>query len=64
MNDIIKGNVGIGTTSQGYKLDVAGDVHATSFPTSSDLRLKTNIAPLTNALQKLENIHGVRFDWN
>lgn len=48
-----------GTTSLGYKLDAAGDVHATSFPASSDLRLKTNIAPLTNVLQKLE-----KFDWN
>ncbi|MDP3704228.1 MAG: tail fiber domain-containing protein [Candidatus Omnitrophota bacterium] len=56
--------VGIGTTSPAYRLDVAGQAHATSFPTSSDARLKTNIVPLTGALSKLEQIRGVEFDWN
>jgi hypothetical protein len=59
------GNVGIGTApSTIFKLDVAGATHATSFPTSSDARLKTNIAPLTNVLEKLQQIHGLSFDWN
>jgi hypothetical protein len=58
------GNVGIGTTGPGYKLDVAGQAHATGFPTSSDARLKKNVTPLTDVLRKLERIRGVSFDWN
>lgn len=58
------GNVGIGTTGPGYLLDVAGSAHASSFPTSSDIRLKKNIQPLRNVLAKLEAIKGVAFDWN
>ena len=58
------GNVGIGTTSPDYKLDVAGEAHATSFPTSSDSRLKTNVRQLDNVLEKIEKIRGVSFDWN
>lgn len=58
------GNVGIGTTSPGYLLDVAGSAHASSFPTSSDVRLKKNITPLKGVLPKLEKINGVAFDWN
>ncbi len=58
------GNVGIGTTSPGYKLDVAGSAHASSFPTSSDARLKTNVTQLTDVLEKLEKVRGVSFDWN
>jgi Chaperone of endosialidase len=58
------GNVGIGTTSPGFPLDVAGVAHATSHPDSSDARFKTNVTPLVNALEKLAKIHGVAFDWN
>jgi hypothetical protein len=59
------GTVGIGTApSVVFKLDVAGAAHATSFPTSSDARLKTKIAPLTNVLEKLQQIRGISFDWN
>lgn len=31
---------------------------------SSDIRLKTNIKPLTNVLEKLEQIRGISFEWN
>lgn len=58
------GDIGIGTTSPGFKLDVAGPVHASSFPTSSDGRLKTNITQLTNVLEKLDKIRAVSFEWN
>jgi hypothetical protein len=58
------GSVGIGTTTPAYPLDVAGSCHATSFPTSSDARLKTNIQELQNVLDKLDKIRGVSFDWN
>ncbi|GEM_PF-1698350 len=57
-------NVGIGTSTPAYKLDVAGSCHASSFPTSSDVRLKTNITQLTDVLEKLAKIRGVAFDWN
>ena len=61
---ISKYDVGIGTTTPGYLLDVAGPAHASSFPTSSDARLKANIKQLTNVLEKLQSIRGVSFDWN
>ena len=31
---------------------------------TSDERLKDNIKPIENALEKLQKIHGVEFDWN
>ena len=31
---------------------------------ASDARLKTNVAPLTDALNRLTLIRGVTFDWN
>jgi hypothetical protein len=57
------GAVGIGT-APAYELDVAGQAHASSFPVSSDARLKKNVKQLTNVLEKLEQIRGVSFDWN
>jgi len=57
------GNVGIGTAPS-YKLDVAGQAHASTFLSSSDIRLKKNFQPLTNVLEKIEKIRGVSFDWN
>jgi hypothetical protein len=50
--------------STAFRLDVSGTAHASAFPVSSDARFKTNVAPLTNALAKLEKIHGVSFEWN
>jgi hypothetical protein len=57
-------SVGIGTSAPAFPLDVAGAAHASSFPTSSDARLKTNISQLTEVLEKIEKIRGVSFDWN
>src|SRR5262249_27066212 len=37
---------------------------ASSFPTSSDARFKTSVAPIEDALDKIEAIQGVAFDWN
>ena len=58
------GNVGVGTVSPIYKLDVAGSAHATSFPTSSDERFKREVRPLTQVLEKLDKIRGISFEWN
>jgi len=58
------GNLGIGTDTPGYKLDVNGSAHATSFPTSSDLRFKKNITPIENALSKVLKLRGVKYEWN
>ena len=56
------GNVGIGTASPGYTLDVAGSVRATvEVLSTSDARLKTDIRVIENALDKLVNIRGVTF---
>jgi Chaperone of endosialidase len=58
------GSVGIGTLFPGFRLDVAGPAHASSFPTSSDARLKKNIAPLDDVLARLHDIRGISFEWN
>jgi hypothetical protein len=58
------GNVGIGTTAPGYKLDVAGDIRAVSFIySSSDRSLKKNITTISNPLDKISQLRGVTFDW-
>jgi hypothetical protein len=52
--------------SNGAMLRVGGDITATGNITayfSSDERLKENIKPIENALDKIEKINGVEFDW-
>lgn len=44
-------------------LDVDGEITALSTVTSSDARLKTNIRKVENALEKIEQIVGVEFEW-
>ena len=57
------GNVGIGTDSPGYTLDVNGTVYASGDVIMfSDERKKTNIKPITNALDKVLQLRGVTFD--
>lgn len=60
------GNVGIGTTSPGYKLHVNGSAAKPgggSWTNSSDQKLKKNIEPLKGALKKLTGLRGVVFEW-
>jgi hypothetical protein len=57
------GNVGIGTTTPSYKLHVIGDIAFTgNIYNISDLHLKENIAPLTNAIDKISALRGIYFN--
>ncbi|NBU34791.1 tail fiber domain-containing protein, partial [bacterium] len=57
------GNVGIGTTSPGYSLQVNGQIYASGDITAlSDRRIKKNITPLKNALSKIKNLTGVTYN--
>ena len=55
--------VGVSTTSSGA---VVGEIRASNEITAyyaSDVRLKDNIKPIENALEKLRKLQGVTFDW-
>ena len=56
-------NLGLGTgdTVQFTEVRATGDVVAFY---SSDSRLKDNVAPIENALEKVEAMGGYSFDWN
>ena len=57
------GSLGIGTAASG----VAGEIRATDNITAyytSDERLKTNVRPIENALDKVSQLDGVIYDWN
>jgi hypothetical protein len=63
-NDVAytKGNVGIGTTSPGYKLHVDGKIYSSDMITAfSDIALKENINNLNNSLDKIKECRGVSF---
>jgi hypothetical protein len=56
-------SLGIGTAATG----TAGEIRATNNITgyySSDISLKENVSVITNALNKVNNIRGVEFDWS
>jgi uncharacterized coiled-coil protein SlyX len=55
-------SIGVGTAASA----VAGEIRATNDITayySSDIRLKENIQPIQNALEKVESISGNTYDW-
>lgn len=52
------GGVFVGNGSANY-----GPIYASAFNVSSDRTLKTNIEPIDNALDRIQLINGVRFDW-
>ena len=58
------GNVGMGTLVPTVRLQVNGDIIANSIAGSSDLRYKTNIHTVENALNKVKSLRGVYFNWN
>jgi hypothetical protein len=57
------GNLGIGTTAPGRRLDVRGDVIANAYFHHSDRNLKTEIKLLENSLERILGIEGVSFNW-
>lgn len=62
--DTSTGYVGIGTLAPGAKLDVNGDVQATSFLYSSDRRLKKDITSLSDdVVENILRLQGVSFMW-
>lgn len=57
------GRVGIDKISPSYKLHVNGAAAGTSWTNLSDSRLKQDIAPIDNALDKVSALNGVTFRW-
>jgi hypothetical protein len=57
------GEVGIGVAAPGQMLEVNGNVKATSFISTSDRRMKTNIHP-SEGLELITKMNGVRYNWN
>ena len=56
------GSLGIGTTASGNSGEIRATGDITAFY-SSDIRLKENIQPIQNALEKIESISGNTYDW-
>jgi hypothetical protein len=58
------GGVGIGTNSPSQQLHVAGNICATgTIGACSDERFKQHVQPVAGALDKIERLRGVSFDW-
>jgi hypothetical protein len=45
------------------RLDTSGNLFATQFTSTSDENKKTNIRPIENALDIVNSLNGVRFEW-
>ena len=57
------GSIGIGASSPAYKLDVLGTIRATGDVIAySDARVKDNIQPIENALEKVISLRGVSYN--
>ena len=65
---VLNSHVGIGTTNPAYLLQVgnSGDgtsARANAWNTFSDLRLKTNLVKISDALEKVKQLNGYYFNW-
>jgi hypothetical protein len=57
-------NVAISTdVSVGGNINVIGIITATDFNSTSDITKKINITPITDSLNLISNLEGVRFNW-
>jgi len=58
------GNVGIGTSSPSLtnKLEVNGNVSASAYYYTSDIRLKENVLPIENSLSKILKLEGIKYN--
>jgi hypothetical protein len=56
------GSLGIGTAASGTSGEIRATGNVTSFYTS-DIRLKHNIKPIENAIDKVKKLRGVNFEW-
>jgi len=52
-----------GNVSVGDNLVITGTATAVSYNSTSSKRFKTNVIPISNALDILQKLEGVRFDW-
>jgi hypothetical protein len=58
------GNVGIGTNTPSFKLDVQGTIGSNNAPVlTSDARFKKNLQPISNPLDKILNLTGLTYEW-
>lgn len=58
------GDVGIGTTNPGFKLDVQGTIGTNNAPVlTSDARFKKNLEPISTPLDKVLNLTGLTYEW-
>jgi hypothetical protein len=55
--------VGVGTATPAQRLHVNGNVQANQFLTPSSLKWKTNVQTLAGALEKVQDLRGVSYDW-
>jgi hypothetical protein len=59
---LASGNIGVQTQSPAYTLDVTGTIRATADVIAySDARVKANLRPIENALEKISNINGYTY---
>jgi len=56
------GNVGIGTTSPTQKLEVNGNIVASAYYYTSDIRKKENVTNIENSLSKILQLQGISYN--
>jgi hypothetical protein len=61
-DDVQFDSFGVGTAASGTTGEIRATNNITAFY-SSDIRLKENIVPITDALNKVNQISGVTYDW-
>ena len=60
---MISGKIGIGATPLAA-VDVNGDVQAHNFITISDANFKENVTEISSALDKVNQLRGVTYNFN